>query len=64
MTEMLVDLVRTLDPRSRETVFCCPDCGSFLDAPRVNPSTEVLGRKCVACRQWMPVETDLAPERF
>jgi hypothetical protein len=64
MTEMLVDLVSTLEYRSRETVYCCPDCGSFLDAPRINPSTGDLGRKCVACREWMPVGPELAPEPF
>jgi hypothetical protein len=64
MTETLVDLVRTLEYRSSKAVFCCPGCGSFLDAPRVNPLTGELGRKCVPCREWMPVEQDLAPERF
>jgi predicted RNA-binding Zn-ribbon protein involved in translation (DUF1610 family) len=62
MTEMLVDLVRTLENRSREAVFCCPECGSFLDAPRTNPSTGDLGRKCVSCREWLPVEPDLTRE--
>jgi hypothetical protein len=63
MTDLLVDLVRTLDYRSRQTAHCCPDCGSFLDAPRINPLTGQLGRKCVACREWIPVEPHLAPER-
>jgi hypothetical protein len=58
MTEMLVDLVRTLEYRSREAVFCCPDCGSFLDAPRTNPMTGDLARKCVACQDWLPVEDE------
>jgi hypothetical protein len=64
MTEILVDLVRTLEHRSRESVFCCPECGSFLDAPRIDPATGELGRKCVACREWMPVDPDPAPDRF
>jgi hypothetical protein len=65
MTETLIDLVRTLETRSSQTVFCCPGCGSFLDAPRINPATGDLGRKCVACREWMPVERpEPAPTRF
>jgi hypothetical protein len=64
MTETLVDLIRTLEPRSQEGVFRCPDCGSFLDAPRINPLTGDLGRKCVACREWIAVEPDLAPDRY
>lgn len=60
MTEMLVELVRTLENRPRGAVFCCPDCGSFLDAPRTNPLTGDLGRKCVSCRDWWPVEARLA----
>jgi hypothetical protein len=34
---------------------CCPDCGSFLDAPRIDPVSRELARKCVACRVWHPV---------
>jgi len=41
-------------------IYCCPDCGSFLDAPRENPSDGELGRKCCSCREWHPV----APEGF
>lgn len=62
MTETLVDLVRTtFEDRPKDTVFLCPECGSFLDAPRIDPSTGELGRKCVACREWRPVE---APSRY
>jgi hypothetical protein len=59
MTETLVDLVRTtFENRSQDAVHCCPECGSFLDAPRVNPLTGDLGRKCVACREWLPMAPD------
>jgi hypothetical protein len=30
----------------------CPGCGSFLDAPRVHPSTGQLARKCPDCLEW------------
>ena len=49
----------TPEPRSlverTAAVHCCPDCGSFLDAPRVNPYDGELGRKCCSCREWYPV---------
>ena len=32
-----------------------PECGSFLDAPRANPASGDLARKCAACRDWYPV---------
>jgi hypothetical protein len=41
--------------RTEASSYCCPDCGSFLDAPRVNPSDGELGRKCASCREWHPV---------
>lgn len=63
MTETLVDLIRTtFENRPKETVFCCPECGSFLDAPRINPLTGDLARKCVSCREWWSVEAN--PARY
>lgn len=48
-----------VDPRSLyespQTAHCCPECGSFLDAPRVNPHDGELGRKCSSCPDWYPV---------
>jgi hypothetical protein len=43
-------------------VHCCPDCGSFLDAPRVNPSDGEVARKCSSCSVWLPVETAWLPD--
>jgi hypothetical protein len=50
-----------VDPRSlyeipQTAVHCCPECGSFLDAPRANPYDGELARKCSSCREWYPVE--------
>jgi hypothetical protein len=42
----------------------CPNCGSFLDAPRVNRVTGRLARKCSTCREWHPTERELAPTHF
>jgi hypothetical protein len=51
-----VDLVpQALMEKPDHSIFCCPGCGSFLDAPRVNPETGELGRKCVACPAWHPL---------
>jgi uncharacterized cupredoxin-like copper-binding protein len=30
----------------------CPACGSFLDAPRTNPLTGRVARKCLSCLVW------------
>ena len=38
-----------------ESIVLCPECGSFLDAPRVNPVTDCEGRKCLSCHDWQPV---------
>ena len=38
-----------------EATVVCPECGSFLDAPRVNPLTDREGRKCLSCHDWQPV---------
>jgi hypothetical protein len=32
--------------------LCCPSCGSFLDAPRVEPLSGELARKCPDCLEW------------
>jgi hypothetical protein len=54
--ETLVDLVRrSSQSKPKPSVHCCPQCGSFLDAPRVNPTTGDVERKCMACRDWLPV---------
>jgi hypothetical protein len=42
----------------------CPNCGSFLDSPRLNPVTRKLARKCAACREWHPADRDLSPSHF
>jgi hypothetical protein len=39
----------------RSAVYRCPQCGSFFDAPRENPLTGQLARKCSACNEWYPV---------
>jgi hypothetical protein len=57
MPDLPVDL-RTLVERQPIPIFQCPGCGSFLDAPRVNPSDGRLGRKCAACRDWHPVAAE------
>jgi hypothetical protein len=49
---------RTLVEKIDVPIYCCPDCGSFLDAPRVNPDNGELGRKCCACPEWHPVEAE------
>jgi len=53
MTELLVDSVEVflreeLDRWSPR----CPECGSFLDAPRMNPERGDFARKCIACEEW------------
>jgi hypothetical protein len=37
------------------SIFRCPECGSFFDAPRRNPETGNLARKCISCDEWYPV---------
>ena len=46
-----------LDRERTASIFRCPQCGSFLDAARVNPETSSLARKCVSCLDWYPVAT-------
>jgi hypothetical protein len=55
MEETPVEL-HGLVERPEHHLYLCPDCGSFLDAPRVNPENGRLGRKCAACHEWHPVE--------
>jgi hypothetical protein len=57
MPDTPVDL-RALVERMGTPIYCCPDCGSFLDAPRVNPNDGELGRKCCSCREWHPVAAE------
>ncbi|CAN5462046.1 hypothetical protein BH20ACT19_BH20ACT19_01630 [soil metagenome] len=33
----------------------CLHCGSILDAPRLEPVTRALARKCMSCLCWQPV---------
>jgi hypothetical protein len=40
----------------------CPECGSFLDAPRIEPVTGELARKCLSCREWHPVARRFSPK--
>jgi hypothetical protein len=34
------------------STFTCPECGSFLDAPRIHPESDRLARKCPPCQDW------------
>jgi hypothetical protein len=40
---------------SVSSLYTCPQCGSFLDAPRVHPASGELARKCVSCQDWYRV---------
>jgi transposase-like protein len=56
MTETLLDLA----PASGElnwasSLYNCPQCGSFLDAPRVHPPSGEQARKCSSCQHWYRV---------
>jgi DNA-directed RNA polymerase subunit M/transcription elongation factor TFIIS len=53
LTESLVELSR--GSREALLVNSCPECGSFLDAPRTHPGSGDLARKCSSCRDWYPV---------
>ena len=33
----------------------CPECGSFLDKPRLEPLSGEPARKCLACLDWYPL---------
>jgi hypothetical protein len=45
----------TLVGREGRTSAQCPACGTILDAPRLNPVTGRLARKCMSCREWHPL---------
>ena len=53
MTETLIALSQ--DSRGALLTNSCPECGSFLDAPRAHPGSGDLARKCASCRDWYPV---------
>jgi hypothetical protein len=54
--DALAERVQTLlKSEPGRSIFRCPDCGSFFDAPRINPETGDVGRKCVSCQEWYPV---------
>jgi hypothetical protein len=55
MTELVADSVDFLREELHRWSPLCPECGSFLDAPRVNPETGDLARKCIACQEWHKV---------
>ena len=44
----------------RIQLFACSRCGSILDAPRANPSTGEIARKCCECASWQPLPQALA----
>lgn len=53
MGETLVHLEpQVMASTATGTTFSCPQCGSFLDAPRTHPQSGDLARKCAACRDW------------
>jgi hypothetical protein len=53
MAETLMDLSRA--QHEAVGIHSCPECGSFLDAPRAHPESGDLARKCAACRDWYRV---------
>jgi hypothetical protein len=52
MTQLLTNAERHLAEKSTLSIGRCPECGSFLDAPRMNPTTGSIARKCMACEVW------------
>jgi len=54
VNEALVDVLPAAEQR-RGTLHSCPQCGSFLDAPRIHPPSGDLARKCASCREWYRV---------
>jgi transposase-like protein len=56
MKETLLDLAAAPDELSwASSLYNCPQCGSFLDAPRVHPPSGEQARKCVSCQDWYRV---------
>jgi predicted RNA-binding Zn-ribbon protein involved in translation (DUF1610 family) len=56
MTETLLDLVPTSGVlHLAASPYNCPQCGSFLDAPRAHPPSGEQARKCVSCQDWYRV---------
>jgi hypothetical protein len=54
--ESLVNAVRlAFGSRRRPGHAICPMCGTLFDAPRVNPLTGSLARKCDVCQEWHPL---------
>jgi hypothetical protein len=63
-TTLITDAVTPRLPGARHSRDPrCPLCGSFLDAPRVNPITGVLARKCATCHEWHPLQGGSFPRR-
>jgi hypothetical protein len=56
MSETLLDLAPASGELNRaSSLYNCPQCGSFLDAPRVHPPSGEQARKCVSCQHWYRV---------
>jgi hypothetical protein len=56
MTELTVEMTGNfLTAELQRQSSSCPECGSFLDAPRVDPETGIIARKCMACQKWQPL---------
>ena len=52
MSQTLGSSEQLLEQELRRSSLACPECGSFLDAPRMNPTTGNVARKCMACQVW------------
>jgi hypothetical protein len=58
MPDLLAGRVQDLfEAEPKRSLFRCPECGSFFDAPRIHPETGNVARKCMACQKWYPVAT-------
>jgi hypothetical protein len=56
MTETLLELAPAAgELHLAASPYNCPQCGSFLDAPRVHPPSGEQARKCVSCQDWYRV---------
>jgi hypothetical protein len=54
--DALAERVEAFLRRERaRAIFCCQECGTFFDAPRIHPETGDLARKCISCEEWYPV---------